>query len=97
MITVTAPLRLWTGADGRMHFLAIPDAQSVEIRLEASAMGARRGFGSIRVECAIGEITWRTSVFPQKSGGYFLPMKADVCRRAGIAAGDEVTVALEII
>jgi hypothetical protein len=34
-------------------------------------------------------------VFPQKSGGYILPVKAEVRRRAGIAAGDEVTVSLE--
>ena len=80
-----------------MHFLTLPEAQSVEIRLQASAMGARRGFGSVRVECKIGDVSWRTSVFRQKSGGYFLPMKAEVCRRAGITAGDEVTVELELL
>ena len=42
-------------------------------------------------------MTWRTSVFPQKSGGYILPIKADVRRRADIAAGDEVTVSLELL
>jgi len=40
---------------------------------------------------------WRTSVFPLNSGGYVLPLKADVRRRAGIAAGDEVTVELELL
>ena len=80
-----------------MHFLTLPEAQSVEIRLQASAMGVRRGFGSVRVECKIGDMRWRTSVFPQKSGGYFLPMKAEVCRRACIAAGDQVTVELELL
>lgn len=80
-----------------MHFLTLPEGQSVEIRLHASAIGARRAFGSVRVECAIGDVTWRTSLFPQKSGGYFLPVKAEVCRRAGISAGDQVTVALELL
>ena len=61
------------------------------------ALAHRRGFGSVRVECAIGDVTWRTSVFPQTSGGYFLPVKKDVCRRAGVAAGDEVTVMLELL
>ena len=97
MITVTEPLQLWTGADGRMHFLTLPEGQSDEIRLQAGAMGARRGFGAVRVECKIGDVCWRTSVFPQKSGGYFLPMKAEVCRRAGSAAGEEVTVELELV
>jgi hypothetical protein len=36
-------------------------------------------------------------VFPVKSGGYILPVKADVRRKAGIAAGDEVTVELELL
>ena len=97
MIAVTAPLQIWTGQDGSMHFLTVPDEESVEIRLQASAIDTRRGFGSVRVECVIGEIVWRTSLFPQKSGGYFLPMKAEVCRRAGIAAGDDVTVSIELV
>ena len=32
-----------------------------------------------------------------KSGGYFLPVKAEVRRRAGIGVGDEVTVELELL
>jgi hypothetical protein len=32
-----------------------------------------------------------------KSGGYFLPIKAEVRRKASIAAGDEVTVELELL
>ena len=96
MITVTAPLWLWSGGQGSWHFVTIPENQGVEI--SAHGFGdARRGFGSVRVEATIDGITWRTSVFPQKSGGYILPVKADVRRRAGIAAGDEVTVELELL
>ena len=68
----------------------MPPEQSVEIR--AHGLGnSRRGFGSVRVEATINRVAWRTSVFPQKSGGYILPVKAEVRRRAGICAGDEVT------
>jgi len=95
MIVVTAPLQLWTGQDGSSHFLTFPEEQSIEIR--AHSLLNPRGFHSVRVECTIGDVTWRTSVFPQKSGGYFLPVKADVCRRAGIAAGDMATVTLELL
>jgi hypothetical protein len=49
------------------------------------------------VEVALGDIVWRTSLFPVKAGGYFLPMKIAVCREAGIAAGDQVTVELELL
>ena len=51
----------------------------------------------MRVEARIADVAWRTSVFPQKSGGYLLPVKAEVRRKAGIAAGDEVEVALELL
>lgn len=97
MISFTAPLQLWTGAEGSSHFMTIPDAQAAELRLEASAAGARRAFGSVRAECRIGDFILRTSVFPQKSGGYFLPVKVDICRDACLAVGDLVTVKLEIL
>jgi hypothetical protein len=95
MITVTGPLKLWTNDEGRMHFMVVPEDVSLEIRAHSALHP--RGFGSVRIECTIGDVTWRTSVFPQKSGGYFLPIKIDVCRRAGIGAGDEVTVELELV
>ena len=94
MISVSAPLWLWTGGQGIWHFVTVPEEQAGELRAEA--LGRRRGFGSVRVEACINGVAWRTSVFPQKSGGYILPVKADVRRRAGIAAGDEVTVTLRL-
>ena len=96
MITVTSLLSIWKGeAAGRWYFLTVPEEQSSEFRAEA--FGSPRGFGSVRVEANIGEVNWRTSVFPLKSGGYLLPVKAAVRKRAGLAAGDEVTARLEII
>ena len=97
MITITAPIWLWSEGKGSWHFLTVPPEQSVEIRLESASSGPRRGFGSARVEATINGVSWRTSIFPHKSGGYILPIKAEVRRRAGIAAGDEVTVMLELL
>lgn len=51
----------------------------------------------MKVEATIGQVTWRTSVFPLNSGGYVLPVKAEVRRSAGIAAGEEVTVQLQLL
>ena len=96
MITVTAPVWVWSEGQGRWHFLTVPAEQATEIR--AHSFGSqRRGFGSVRVLATIGGVSWRTSVFPQKAGGYILPIKAEVRRRAGIGAGDEVTVTLELL
>jgi hypothetical protein len=95
MITVTGPIWLWSEGKGHWHFLTVPADEAAEIR--AHCFGERRGFGSARVEATINGVTWRTSVFPQKSGGYILPIKADVRRRSGIAVGDEVSCSLELI
>ena len=97
MITVTAPIWLWSEGKGSWHFLTVPPDQAVEIRLLAIAAGPRRGFGSVRVEATIDGVTWRTSLFPQKAGGYILPIKAAVRAQAGIAAGDEVTLTLGLL
>ena len=95
MITVTGPLWLWTGEQGSWHFFSVPEDQSDEIR--AHCLASMRGFKSARVEARIGDVSWRTSVFPMRSGGYFLPVKKEVRCRAGVAAGDEVTVSLELL
>ena len=96
MITLTGPLKMWTNEEGRMHFMSVPEELSGEIR--AHSMLVRRGFGSVRVEVTLDDVTWRTSVFPSKSsGGYFLPVKMDVLRKTGFAAGDEVRVELELL
>ncbi len=97
MITITAPIWLWSEGQGSWHFLTVPAEEADEIRLESAASGVRRGFGSVRVEARINGVAWRTSIFPQKSGGYILPIKSAVRRDAGIAAGDEVTVVLELL
>lgn len=94
-ITVTAPLWLWSGEGGSWHFITVPEEQAGPFRAES--LVRRGGFGSVKVEARIGEVTWRTSVFPQKSGGYILPVKKDVRCRAGIAAGDDVTVRLKLL
>jgi len=92
VITVTAPLWLWSGEGGTWHFITVPEEQSADFRAESLAR--RSGFGSVKVEATINGVTWRTSVFPQKSGGYILPVKAKVRRDAGISAGDTVSVRL---
>ena len=96
MITVTSLLWIWKGeAAGRWYFVTVPEEQSDEIR--AHAFGSPRGFGSVKVEARIGDIAWRTSVFPLNNGGYLLPVKKEVRSKADIGAGDEVTVSLDLL
>ena len=102
MITFTSLLWIWRGEQaGRWYFVTVPEEESTEIK--AHGFANPRGFNSVKVEACIpatgsGQaVTWRTSVFPLNSGGYVLPIKADVRRRAGLGVGDEVTVELELL
>ncbi len=90
----TAPLWVWTTDNGSWHFVAVPEALSAELR--AHSLAQRGGFGSVKVNATIGGFTWRTSVFPQRGGGFVLPVKKEARCRAGIAAGDDVTVDLSL-
>jgi hypothetical protein len=65
----------------------------LERRLE---LGRRRGFGSVKVAVTVGSSTWKTSLFPQKSGGWFLPIKKPVRLGEGLDYGDVVEGELEL-
>lgn len=95
MIVVKSTLTLWNGSGGSWHFVSVPPDRSGEIR--GHSLANRGGFGAVKVEARINGVAWRTSVFPQKSGGYLLPVKASVRRDADIVDGDAITVELELL
>jgi len=66
----------------------------LERRLE---MGKRRGFGSVKCTVTLGESRWQTSLFPNKDGSWFLPVKKPVRLAEGLDYGDEVEVGLELL
>jgi hypothetical protein len=49
------------------------------------------GWGVAPVEAQIGDVAFKTSLFP-KDGGYLLPLKDAVRRQANITAGDVIVV-----
>ena len=76
--------------------MSVPPELAGEFK--AHALLVRRGFGSVKVEVTLGDVSWRTSVFPSKdTGGYFLPVKIDVLRKCGVVAGDQITVELKLL
>ena len=68
-------------------------AHEFERRLE---MGKRRGFGSVKVTVTLGGSRWQTSLFPNKDGSWFLPIKKPVRLAEGVEYGDTIEVALEL-
>lgn len=98
-ITHTGPLWRWNGGNGgSWHFLTIDGAAGEALSGTALMRRMERtigGFGSLKVQARIGDSAFATSVFPSKSEGWILPIKASVRRAEDLAEGDTVTVALE--
>jgi len=100
--TVTTRLWRWQSATApaAWFFVTISGEAADGIRLAAIGgqwLDGRKGFGSARVEAAIGDTRWKTSVFPHKeSGGWLLPVKAAVRKAEGLAEGDDVMVTVSL-
>jgi hypothetical protein len=94
MIEVLGTLLAWRPTDpssGGWHFVSVEGEAAAEIRF--AALGTASSFGSIRVTAVIGETKWETSLFPHKeTGGFLLPVKAEVRRREALSRGDQVEV-----
>ena len=101
-VSCRARLWCWTGGNGgAWHFISIAGAPAEALAgtaLMRRLEGLGRGFGSLRVRATIGDTTWETSAFPQRSSHgaaeWILPIKAAVRRAEGLAAGDEALVEL---
>jgi hypothetical protein len=91
----TAKLWRHSASTGSWHFVTLPADLSAQIRTLAG--GLVNAFGSVRVIARIGATSWKTSIFfDTRAGAFLLPLKADVRRKAGVSAGDEVSVGVEI-
>lgn len=57
-----------------------------------------RGFGSLRVEVTIGDTTWRTSIFYDRTvSSYLLPVNAAVRKAAGLTDGDQADFVVQVL
>jgi hypothetical protein len=92
----TSDLFEWNSTATSWFFVHMPADQSAELREQMD--GLTNGFGSIRVEVTVGEITWRTSVFPNSdTKQYMLPMKKQVRKANDLEPGDPVDVELRVL
>ncbi|SFT97224.1 DUF1905 domain-containing protein [Arthrobacter sp. ov118] len=78
------------------HFITLPSALAEQLKDEAAPF--RKGFGSVKVSACIAGQRWSTSLFPDsKSNSYLLPVKQAIRSAAGIHAGDEVDVEVDLM
>ncbi|HVN01888.1 MAG TPA: DUF1905 domain-containing protein [Caulobacteraceae bacterium] len=75
-------------------FYAPIPAEHVEA-LRRAARLVSYGWGMIPVEARIGDVAFKTALFP-KDETYLLPLKTVVRRKTDITAGDRVTVDMTI-
>ncbi|HLL60931.1 MAG TPA: DUF1905 domain-containing protein [Candidatus Nitrosocosmicus sp.] len=50
------------------------------------------GWGSIPIMATVGESTWKTSLFPLKNRGYFIPIKQMILKKEKLEAGELITI-----
>lgn len=75
-------------------FVSLPGDISEEIR---ELGGPRRGFGSLRVQVRVGSTAWRTSIFPDSTRGYVLPVKRAVRKAEKLDPGHIAQVTVTIL
>jgi Domain of unknown function (DUF1905) len=96
VIAFDAELWIWDArrAD-TWTFVSLPADASEDIRHLTG--GPRRAFGSLRVRATIGGSTWTTSIFPDSTRGYVLPVKRAVRTAESLDVGDVATVTVELV
>jgi hypothetical protein len=95
-VTFDAELWIWDARPAESWtFVSLPADASDAIR--ELTHGPRRGFGSVRVRVTVGGTTWTTSIFPDSTRGYVLPIKRAVRKAEELDAGDTATVTVELV
>jgi hypothetical protein len=88
-------VRLWP-ANEKFYLLPLPADISAEI-FEISD-GLTNGWGSLKVEARVGDVVWRTSIFPDSKLGVFeLPLKAEVRKKNALSVGSVALCEIELL
>ena len=91
-LSFSAEVVEWRGP-APFFYARVPPEAATEIA--AIKRSASYGWGAIPVTARIGEVTFKTSLFP-KDGTYLLPLKVAVRRRVGMTVGDVVEVEMTV-
>lgn len=100
-LQITAEIRRWEGEKAVYHVVTVggetAEAITMHERLHRLEFGGRRGFGSVKVMAEVGGTRWKTSVFPSKTGEWWLLVGKKVLIAEDLVAGDEAAVELELL
>lgn len=77
------------------HFVTLPTEIADNITFYFSHV--KRGWGSLPVSLTARDVTWQTSIFPdKKTQSYLLPLKAKIRQQLSCQAGDTVQFELTL-
>ena len=82
----------WRGP-APFYFVPVAEARLGEVHWAART--ASYGWGCVPVAAEVAGVPFTTSLIP-RDGGYLLPLKVAVRKRAGIAPGDRIAVTMTI-
>jgi Domain of unknown function (DUF1905) len=90
--------KLWQyDGPGAWYFVSLPPDVADDIRARFGGPQAS-SFGSIKVEAAVRETRWTTSLFPDKTRRtYLLPIKKAVRVAENLEIGDVTTISLRFM
>jgi hypothetical protein len=98
-VTFTFDAELWLWDARRTDtwtFVSLPADLADDVLDRAGPVS--RGFGSLRVEVAVGGTVWRTSIFPDsRARTYVLPVKRAIREAESLAPGDRVSVTVRLL
>lgn len=93
--TFTAKIWKYTAKDP-WFFVSLPQKYAKEIR-ELTTDLPRKGFGTVKVTACICNVTWQTSIFPdKKTGSYLMPVKKEIRSVLGVDEGRELVVKITL-
>lgn len=82
----------WRGP-APFYFVAVPESQVGEVHWAART--ASYGWGCVSVKAEVAGVPFTTSLIP-RDGGYLLPLKVAVRRKAGFGLGERIKVTMTI-
>jgi hypothetical protein len=88
--------KIWRSSpDGGWYFVTVPTAISNEIR--STLKWAEEGWGRLKVQTAIGEFKWDTSIwFDTKKNAYLIPLKSEARQKCRLTESQTIDLTIYV-
>ncbi len=78
------------------YFVTLPTKYADEIKSLTTDL-PNKGFGTVKVDATINNVSWSTSIFPDKKhNSYLMPVKKEIRSKLQVKSGDMVEVSIRL-